>query len=62
MLERDVVIRLTNFQKDSVFLPRTRLGSFSIDDGTATTTPQIKNLMGRVRKNERAARAARTNE
>ena len=26
---------------------------------TATTTPQIKNLIGRVRKNKRAARAAR---
>ena len=30
--------------------------------GTATTTSQIKNLIGRVRKNERAARAARTYE
>ena len=29
---------------------------------TATTTPQIKNLIGRVRKNQRAARAARTYE
>ena len=29
---------------------------------TATTTPQIKNLIGRVRKNKRAARAARTYE
>ena len=25
-------------------------GSFSIDDGTATTTSQINNLIGRVRK------------
>ena len=29
---------------------------------TATTTPQIKNLIGRVKKNKRAARAARTHE
>ena len=29
---------------------------------TTTTTPQIKNLIGRVRKNKRAARAARTYE
>ena len=28
--------------------------------GTAATTPQIKNLIGRVRKNKRAARAACT--
>ena len=38
------------------------IGSFSIDNGTATTTPQIKNLIGRVRKNKRAARAARAYE
>ena len=29
---------------------------------TATTTTQIKNLIGQVRKNNRAARAARTYE
>ena len=29
---------------------------------TATTTPQIKDLIGQVRKNKRAARAARTYE
>ena len=29
---------------------------------TATRTPQIKNLIGRVRLNKRAARAARTCE
>ena len=28
--------------------------------GTATTTPQIKNLIGRASENKRAARAART--
>ena len=36
--------------------------SFSINDGTATTTPLIKNLIGRVWKNNRAARAARAYE
>ena len=30
--------------------------------GTATTTPQIKNLIGRVRKKKRAARTARAYE
>ena len=30
--------------------------------GTETTTPQIKNLIGRVKKNNRAARATRTFE
>ena len=30
--------------------------------GTATTTPQIKNLIGRTSENKRAARAARTYE
>ena len=30
--------------------------------GTATTTPQIKNLIGRASENKRAARAARTDE
>ena len=30
--------------------------------GTATTTPQIKNLIGRASENKRAARAARTYE
>ena len=30
--------------------------------GTATTTQQIKNLIGRVSENKRAARAARTYE
>ena len=30
--------------------------------GTAMTTPQIKNLIGRASKNKRAARAARTYE
>ena len=30
--------------------------------GTATATPQIKNLIGRVWKNNRAARAARSFE
>ena len=29
---------------------------------TATTTPQIKNLIGQVRKNKRAARVARVYE
>ena len=29
---------------------------------TATATPQITNLIGRVRKNKRAARTARTYE
>ena len=28
--------------------------------GTATTTPQIKNVIGRASENKRAARAART--
>ena len=37
--------------------------SFSINDGTTKTlTSQIKNLIGRVRKNNRAACAARTYE
>ena len=30
--------------------------------GTATITPQIKNLIGRASENKRAARAARTYE
>ena len=30
--------------------------------GTATTRPQIKNLIGRASENKRAARAARTYE
>ena len=30
--------------------------------GTAATTPQIKNLIGRASENKRAARAARTYE
>ena len=30
--------------------------------GTGTTTPQIKNLVGRATENKRAARAARTFE
>ena len=30
--------------------------------GTAMTTPQIKNLIGRASENKRAARAARTYE
>ena len=30
--------------------------------GTVTTTPQIKNLIGRARENKRAARAAGTYE
>ena len=30
--------------------------------GTATTTPQIKNLIGRASVNKRAARAVRTYE
>ena len=30
--------------------------------GTATTTPQINNLIGRASENKRAARAARTYE
>ena len=30
--------------------------------GTATTTPQIKNLIGRASENKRAARAERTYE
>ena len=38
------------------------LGSLSIDNRTAATPPRIKNLIGRVRKNKRAARAARTLE
>ena len=46
----------------SFFYPREILGSFSFDDVTAMTTPQIKNLIGRVRKHKRAARAARTYE
>ena len=33
-------------------------GSFGIDNGT--TTPQFKNLIGGMRKNRRAARAAHT--
>ena len=37
-------------------------GALASTTGTATTTPQIKNLIGRVRKNKRAARAARTND
>ena len=42
-----------------VVIAITRLASFT---GTATTTLQMKNLIGRVRKNKRAARAARTYE
>ena len=38
------------------------VGSFSIEEGPATTMPQIKNLIGRVRKKKRAARAAHTYE
>jgi len=30
--------------------------------GTATTTPQVKDLIGRASKNKRATRAARTYE
>ena len=30
--------------------------------GTATTTPQVRNLIGRPSENKRAARAARTYE
>ena len=30
--------------------------------GTSTTTPQVKNLIGRASENKRAARAARTYE
>ena len=30
--------------------------------GTSTTTPQVKNLIGRESENKRAARAARTYE
>jgi len=41
---------------------RQQVGSFSIHDGTATTTPQIKNLIDRASENKRAARAARTYE
>ena len=43
-------------------LALTWLGSFSIDDGNCNDNAQIKNLIGRVRKNKRAARAARTYE
>ena len=37
-------------------------GALASTTATATITPQIKNLIGRVRKNKRAARAARTYE
>ena len=37
-------------------------GALASTTATATTTPQIKNLIGRVKKNKRAARAARTYE
>ena len=37
-------------------------GALASTTATATTTPQIKNLIGRVWKNNRAARAARTYE
>ena len=37
-------------------------GALASTTATATTTPQIKNLIGRVRKNKRAARASRTYE
>ena len=37
-------------------------GALASTTAAATTTPQIKNLIGRVRKNKRAARAARTYE
>ena len=33
-------------------------GALASTTATATTTPQIKNVIGRVRKNKRAARAA----
>ena len=38
------------------------LGSFSIDNRRAMTTPLIKNFIGRVRTNKPAARATRTIE
>ena len=46
------------------FCCRRRRGCFSsllgsLNYGTATTTPQIKDLIGRVTNNERTARAAR---
>ena len=37
-------------------------GALASTTSTATTKPQINNLIGRVRKNKRAARAARTYE
>ena len=37
-------------------------GALASMKGTVTTTPQIKNLIGRASENKRAARAARTYE
>ena len=42
--------------------PKTQKGALASMTGTATTTPQIKNLIGRASQNKRAARAARTYE
>ena len=38
------------------------LGALASVKGTATTTPEIKNLIGPASENKRAARAARTYE
>ena len=43
-------------------LTRKPEGVLASTTGTETTTPQIKNLIGRVKKNNRAARATRTFE
>ena len=43
-------------------LTRKPEGGLASTTGTETTTPQIKNLIGRVKKNNRAARATRTFE
>ena len=44
------------------FMTSSSLWVLASTKGTATTTPLIKNLIGRVRKNNRAARVARTYE
>ena len=43
-------------------LTRKPEGGLASTTGTETTTPQIKKLIGRVKKNNRAARATRTFE
>ena len=48
--------------KSQSLLRITLKGALASTTGTATTTPQIKNLIGRASKNKRAVRAARTYE